>query len=177
MHINVVVIGHVDSGKSTTTGKPASTLNLCLEHRTHTHNRSLDLQVRRYRQAYHREVREGKNSTPLLPLHINFHLIAIFLPLGGVEIRFPQSAKFCARTLLARQRALVAAQQSISLLHRINFSCSAADPFYRKPPSSPSISLSGSSRPPNTMSPSLVSRLAAIDHLQPLILCRRPWSP
>jgi len=135
MHINVVVIGHVDSGKSTTTGKPASTLNLCLEHRTHTHNRSLDLQVRRYRQAYHREVREGKNSTPLLPLHINFHLIAIFLPPGGVEIRFPQSAKFCARTLLARQRALVAAQQSISLLHRINFSCSAADSFYRKPPS------------------------------------------
>jgi len=99
------------------------------------HNRSFDLQVRRYRQAYHREVREGKNSTPLLPLHINFHLIAIFLPLGGVEIRFPQSAKFCARTLLARQRALVAAQQSISLLHRINFSCSAADSFYRKPPS------------------------------------------
>ena len=112
-----------------------NSLDLRLEHRAHIHNRSLDLQVRRYRQAYHREVREGKNSTPLLPLHINFHLIAIFLPLGGVEIRFPQSAKFCARTLLARQRALVAAQQSISLLHRINFSCSAADSFYRKPPS------------------------------------------
>jgi hypothetical protein len=57
------------------------------------------------------------------------------LPLGGVEIRFPQSAKFCARTFLARQRALVAAQLSISLLHRINFSCSAADSFHRKPPS------------------------------------------
>jgi hypothetical protein len=97
MHINVVVIGHVDSGKSTTTGKPASSLNLYLEHRTHIHNRSLDLQVRRYRQAYHREVREGKNSTPL-PLHTNFHPYRDFLPLGGVEIRFPQSAKFCART-------------------------------------------------------------------------------
>jgi hypothetical protein len=108
MHINVVVIGHVDSGKSTTTGKPASTLNLCLEHPAHIHNRSLDLQVRRYRQAYHREVREGKNFTSLSPWH-KFLPYRDFLPLGGVEIRFPQSSKFCARTFLARQRALVAA--------------------------------------------------------------------
>jgi hypothetical protein len=134
MHINVVVIGHVDSGKSTTTGKPASTLNLCLEHPAHIHNRSLDLQVRRYRQAYHREVREGKNFTSLSPWH-KFLPYRVFLPLGGVEIRFPQSAKFCARTFLARQRALVAAQPSISLLYRINVSCSAAYSFYRKPPS------------------------------------------
>ena len=28
VHINVVVIGHVDSGKSTTTGKNATTLSL-----------------------------------------------------------------------------------------------------------------------------------------------------
>jgi hypothetical protein len=67
MHINVVVIGHVDSGKSTTTGKPPNSLDLRLEHRAHIHNRSLDLQVRRYRQAYHREVREGKNISSLLP--------------------------------------------------------------------------------------------------------------
>jgi len=49
MHINVVVIGHVDSGKSTTTGKldPSSTLSFDLARLTHI-NRSLDLQVRRY---------------------------------------------------------------------------------------------------------------------------------
>lgn len=84
MHINVVVIGHVDSGKSTTTGKPLSTLDLRLEHRAHIHNRSFDLQVRRYRQAYHREVREGKNSTSPSPLH-TFPALSRFLPLGGAR--------------------------------------------------------------------------------------------
>jgi hypothetical protein len=84
MHINVVVIGHVDSGKSTTTGKPLSTLDLRLEPRAHIHNRSFDLQVRRYRQAYHREVREGKNSTSPSPLQ-TFLALSRFLPLGGAR--------------------------------------------------------------------------------------------
>lgn len=61
MHINVVVIGHVDSGKSTTTGRkpaPPSACRVTPAHNTHR----LDLQVRRYRQAYYREVREGTHT-------------------------------------------------------------------------------------------------------------------
>lgn len=56
-HVNVVVIGHVDSGKSTvrlflsSLHPPPSSHPV--DHRT------LDLQVRRHRRAYHRQVREG----------------------------------------------------------------------------------------------------------------------
>ena len=69
-HINVVVIGHVDSGKSTTTGKRK--LKNVAVHKTLTRLRSLDLQVRRYRQAYHREVREG--LLPFLRRHSSLPL-------------------------------------------------------------------------------------------------------
>ena len=96
MHINVVVIGHVDSGKSTTTGKPTSnttTPSTSLSNNSLTiYNRSLDLQVRWNWQAYHREVREGKNISLLSqiypsPLCLLAGLIAKFAPRWGI----PQS--------------------------------------------------------------------------------------
>jgi hypothetical protein len=68
MHINVVVIGHVDSGKSTTTGKLTSLFDAAHAQDTHNTCRPLDLQVRRYRQAYHREVREGEHISAVFPL-------------------------------------------------------------------------------------------------------------
>jgi hypothetical protein len=68
MHINVVVIGHVDSGKSTTTGKLTSNFDSTCAQDTHNTYRPLDLQVRRYRQAYHREVREGEHIFAVFPL-------------------------------------------------------------------------------------------------------------
>ncbi len=70
-----------------------TTLDLCLEHRAHIYNRSFDLQVRRYRQAYHREVREGKNFTLSLPSH-TFPPYRDFCPSVGQRARFPQSANF-----------------------------------------------------------------------------------
>ena len=83
MHINVVVIGHVDSGKSTTTGKLTWSLVANFEHLlTHTY-RALDLQVRWNRQAYHREVREGKIATSLHSFVFSFRLIAKIAPRWG----------------------------------------------------------------------------------------------
>jgi hypothetical protein len=111
-----------------------NSLDLRLEHRAHIHNRSLDLQVRRYRQAYYREVREGKNISSSLPSPRIAGLIAI-LPLGGADSLPTISKTFCARTFLARQPALLAAQPSQSFLHRINFSRPTADSLCRKPPS------------------------------------------
>lgn len=46
-HINVVVIGHVDSGKSTTTGRKPAPPNDCGVASAHIRDR-LDLQVRWY---------------------------------------------------------------------------------------------------------------------------------
>lgn len=60
IHINVVVIGHVDSGKSTTTGRKHLPFRDAARLLGSHHDR-LDLQVRWYRQAYDREVREGKH--------------------------------------------------------------------------------------------------------------------
>ena len=57
-HINVVVIGHVDSGKSTTTGRKP-TFTAPRSRVTSSHNNRFNLQVRWYRQAYDREIREG----------------------------------------------------------------------------------------------------------------------
>jgi GTPase len=48
MHINVVVIGHVDSGKSTTTGKLKPNPAADTEQPSEILHRSLDLQVRWY---------------------------------------------------------------------------------------------------------------------------------
>ena len=53
-HINVVVIGHVDSGKSTTTGT-ASFHRGSVKHSL-TQSRTLDLQVRWYRRANNQQV-------------------------------------------------------------------------------------------------------------------------
>ena len=74
-----------------------TSLNLRLEQRAHIHNRSLDLQVRRYRQAYYREVREGKNISSSLPSPRIAGLIAI-LPLGGADFASHNQQNFCART-------------------------------------------------------------------------------
>lgn len=134
MHINVVVIGHVDSGKSTTTGKhtatatnspPPSNDGLTI------HNRSLDLQVRWNRQAYHREVREGMNYLnyfavfhhsfhasilPLTPLSagLGWAGLSQILPLGGAfHNRFfcaPERSR-CSARLASPRLAAIAAQQ------------------------------------------------------------------
>jgi hypothetical protein len=96
MHINVVVIGHVDSGKSTTTGKqdrdsiPPQNIKLTYNHRP------LDLQVRWNRQAYHREVREGKQFDLFVVTPHFLHLIANFAPRWGRFWR-PQSILFFLR--------------------------------------------------------------------------------
>lgn len=93
MHINVVVIGHVDSGKSTTTGKQQQSLDVTFEQPTHKLYRPLDLQVRRNRQAYHREVREGKHFEFFIFIYLNFPSNALsqnFAPRWG-RFRFPQA--------------------------------------------------------------------------------------
>lgn len=61
LHINVVVIGHVDSGKSTTTGHLI--YKVCIHSQKKKNftilTNFLMIIVRWYWQAYHREVREG----------------------------------------------------------------------------------------------------------------------
>jgi hypothetical protein len=87
MHINVVVIGHVDSGKSTTTGH---LIYKCggIDKRTIEKFEKVSVPSRRR------------------PTHI--FALSHILPLGGAKsLRFPQSAFFRARTFLARQRALI----------------------------------------------------------------------
>jgi hypothetical protein len=101
MHINVVVIGHVDSGKSTTTGKLTSIFDSTHAQDTHNTYRPLDLQVRRYRQAYHREVREGEHIFAVVPLFSSsFRPYRQVLPLGGAILRFAPTSKILRPGLL-----------------------------------------------------------------------------
>jgi hypothetical protein len=84
IHINVVVIGHVDSGKSTTTGRKRPPLcDGASTARSQLHR--FDLQVRWYRQAYDREVREGtwQSHTISLSTSPKILLIAAHQRLAG----------------------------------------------------------------------------------------------
>ena len=87
VHINVVVIGHVDSGKSTTTGRKRPP-NRDRASSARSQNHRFDLQVRWYRQAYDREVREGtwQSHTISLATSAKVVLIAAQSADGGAQI-------------------------------------------------------------------------------------------
>lgn len=95
MHINVVVIGHVDSGKSTTTGKRPSNIHTYHEHRAHIHTGHL---IYKCGGIDKRTIEKFEKVSTFSLLCLAFRLIVQILPLGGVNFAFRTDIS-CARYL------------------------------------------------------------------------------